>query len=231
MNTKINVMLVNEHKILGDLIRSSLTYFTNFNIESEYADGQEALDHALLTKPELMLTGIDLPGLDGIALAKKLMERLPETKILAVTHYPEVDRMIPFLAAGGRGYLCKFISDKDLISTVETVLNGDIALSKEGFQLAAKQYRRIAMDGANTGKIAQPERLSESIHALSAREKQVLQLYAHGYSNKEICQLLFLSTNTVETHKKRVRQKLQIKSKAELMQYAKKHGLLEDWEV
>jgi len=230
---KIKAMLVTEHKILGDLIRTSLTGYPELSIEAEYEDGKEAYNGALRLQPELVLTGIDLPSMDGILLTKKLLEFSPETKTFAVTHYPEKDKLLPFLEAGGRGYLSKYTSDKDLLTTVESVLKGDISLSKEGFQLVAEEYRRLKMASMSVGnpETIVPDSLPENwINSLSSREKQVLQLYAHGYSNKEICQILFLSTNTVETYKKRVKQKLQLTNKAELMQYAKRHGLLEDWE-
>ncbi|MGS0765389.1 response regulator [Syntrophomonas curvata] len=233
MIKKKRVILVNEHKILGDLLRASLVTDSELAVAGEYGSGKEALNGAVSLQPDLIITGIDLPDIDGVVFTKKIMEVLPDTKIIAVTHYPEKDCLLAFLAAGGRGYLNKYISDQDLLSTVKIVLNGDIALSQEGFQMAAKEYRRIAMVNVNSeqdGNVGQ--RLLPEIRTglLSDREKQVLQLYAHGYSSKEMCKILFLSTNTVETYKKRIKEKLRLSSKADILQYAIRHGLLEDWE-
>ncbi len=227
MIKKTKIILVNEHKILGDLLRASLVTDPKLSVVGEYGRAQEALDKAISLQPDLVITGMDLPDINGVAFTQKIMEVLPGVKIIAVTHFPEKDTLPAFLAAGGRGYLNKYISDKDLLSTVQTVLSGEIALSQEGFQLIAQNYRRLAMDRNSEYMDSEPK---IHINLLSDREKQVLQLYAHGYSSKEMCRILFLSTNTVETYKKRIKEKLQLFNKTDLLQYAIKHGFLEDWE-
>ncbi|KTE92421.1 hypothetical protein AT727_19745 [Desulfitobacterium hafniense] len=233
MKKGTKVMLVNEHKILGDLLRASLAHYPELLVVAEYGNGREALVGARTLEPELVLTGMDLPGMEGVTLTRNLVEAWPDIKIIAVTHYSEKEGLFPFLAAGGKGYLSRYLSDEDLITTVKIVLNGDIFLSEEGFQLVAKEFRRLSMRAANSENalffVREP--LSGiNLSLLSDREKQVLQLYVHGYSSKEMCQILFLSVNTVETYKKRIKEKLQLFNKTELMQYAIKQGLFEDWE-
>jgi len=234
MTEKTTVLLLNEHGLMRDMLRHFLEN-PDFTLSGEAGDGATALRLAMEHKPRLLLTGLSLPDMDALTLVRYLTERLPELAVIAVTHQSEESGLLPFFAAGGHGYLNRFINESDLTDAISTVLKGEIYASHSGTQLIMSTYRiqaMLAQSGKeNNSRMGTGTQGGVQVTMLSEREKQVLHLYVHGYSNKETAMLLCLSESTVITYKKRIKEKLGLNKRAELLQYAMTHNLFHACDV
>ena len=157
-----------------------------------------------------------MPRLNGLDALAELRRCVPQSRILVLTMHDDESYLRQVLAAGGAGYLLKQAADKELLSAIRTVYAGGTFLHSE--------HAHALLQPAPTADSRQDEALA----ALSDREREVLQLIALGYSNKEIAEQLILSVKTVETYKQRVMTKLNLSSRAALVRFALRHGLLDD---
>ncbi|MBP3701625.1 MAG: response regulator transcription factor [Lachnospiraceae bacterium] len=234
----MKVVLVSEHQLLQNLLHIALERRAGVEIVGEFLEGRSALKSlAELTEdrqPDLVILGLQLPDMDGVALTEQLRQQAPKVRVLAVTGQAESKQLIPFLLAGGHGYLSQYPSDEEFYCAIEDVSSGRIYLNPTGnavleetcHQLSA--LRDLVIHREVVKEETQP---SAYLHRhLSEREKQVLHLYVNGYSSSEIGGILYMSVNTVETHKKRIKEKLNLTRKADLTAYAKQNGLFEDWD-
>lgn len=230
----MDILLVNEHQLLLNLLHIALERKPGVRIAGEFLKGEDAL--AALEKgcPDLVILGMQLPDMDGVTLTEQILRRAGAVRILAVTDQKEERYLLPFLLAGGRGYMSRYLSDEEFYRAVEEVMAGKIYLSAAGnsfLDSVCQQLQELLalVSGKPAGKEGKkPGALP--CRELSDRERQILHLYVNGYSSSEIGSILYMSVNTVETYKKRVKEKLQMNRKADLTQYAREHGLLEDWD-
>lgn len=234
----MKVLLINEHQLLQNLLHIALERKTGIQIVGEYLEGKAALK-ALGElndddKPELVILGLKLPDMEGVVLTSLIHRMIPEARILAVTGQPEERYLIPFLLLGGSGYLSQYPSDEEFYEIVEDVMAGRIYLNPKGISVLEETCRQLSemkelvLSREVVKEENQPRILARK--QLSEREKQVLHLYVNGYKSSEIGGILFMSVNTVETHKKRIKEKLNLTRKADLMTYAKENDLFEDWD-
>lgn len=223
MGKPIQLFLVDDHKLLRDTLRIFLESMKKFEIVGESGNGAEAVEGILQTQPDLVLMDISLPDFNGVEATGLILEALPQTKVIAVTMHPEQMYLVKFLEAGGAGYIHKSAADRDLLKAIDQVLQGEIFLSADGVQVMAGQYRLKQPPPPATSKEISPE-------VLSTRERQVIVFLSRGYTCREIGEMLFLSTSTIETYKRRVNEKLQLNKKAELVEYTIRHKLFDDIE-
>ena len=238
----MRIVLISEQLLLQNMLRIALGRRNNVEIVGEYLEGKAALK-ALSEmedeqRPELVIQGLQLPDMDGVALTEQLRLLVPKTRILAVTGQSELQRLIPFLLSGGHGYLNQYSSDEEFHQAIEDVMSGRIYLNQMGTAALEDTCQRLSV---LRDRVISREVLPETIpgksdfyhfsgRQLSERERQVLHLYVNGYKSSEIGGILFMSVNTVETHKKRIKEKLGLTRKADLLTYAMEHGLFEDWD-
>ncbi|MBS3975232.1 MAG: response regulator transcription factor [Syntrophomonadaceae bacterium] len=222
MKKQVKLYLVDDHKLLRDTLRLYLESNGNIQVVGESGSGAEAVVEIIRLQPDLVLMDITLPDYDGVEATRRIIEALPATRIIAVTMHSEQLYLVKFLEAGGSGYIHKSAADRDLLVAIEQVMRGDIFLSKEGIRVMAGKYR------SNRSKADQEYEKDISPQILSSRERQVIVMLSRGYTCREIGEKLFLSTSTIETYKRRVNDKLQLNSKAELVEYAIKHKLFEE---
>lgn len=221
MGKPIQLFLVDDHKLLRDTLRIFLESMKKFEIVGESGNGAEAVEGILQAQPDLVLMDISLPDFDGVEATARILEALPQTKVIAVTMHPEQMYLVKFLEAGGAGYIHKSAADRDLLKAIDQVLQGEIFLSADGVQVMAGQYRLKQPPPPVASKEISPE-------VLSTRERQVIVFLSRGYTCREIGEMLFLSTSTIETYKRRVNEKLQLNKKAELVEYTIRHKLFDD---
>jgi len=253
----VRVYLVHEYALLRTALRSILAERAGFHIVGEAENAMRASLAIPFAQPDLVLTGLSFPDFDGTELTRRVLDGFPETKVIAVTARPERTHLLPFLQAGGLGYLNNFTTDEELLQAIDRVMGGDVWLSPDGVQLLASQYRlrvpaevdAIAVAAPQTratgapsaavwaapsasSPVPAPAVCADDVPAaiLSSRERQVLHLVAHGYSSPEIGAMLFLSDKTVDTYRRRIRDKLHLDRKAELLEYAIRNHIFEDWE-
>ena len=206
---KETLFLVDDHSIL----RTSLRLFLEqkgYQIVGEASDAAGAMQWIPAALPDVVLLDLTLPDMDGLQLAQKLMEKHSALRLVALTMHDESDYLLPFLQAGGIGYVNKSAAGDELVTAIETVMRDEIYVSRQGAQVLAKAQKRI--------ESKQPE--------LSERELEVLQYVARGFTCREIGEKLFLSVRTVETYRMRLMHKLKLKNRSDLVEYAAKNRIV-----
>jgi len=201
--------------VLRDTLRLLLEMNGEVEVVGEAADGRQAIDLAEQLKPDVVLMDTAMPGLNGIEATAQIRKRMPRTKILILSGYGHEDQVRNALRAGASGYVLKSSSSEELLLAIRTVNQSNTYLSQalaEGDRL--RSYL-LAAEGRG-GREA----------SLSAREREVLQLIAEGFTNRAIAERLFISVKTVEAHKEHIVQKLGVRGSAELIRYAIRKGLI-----
>lgn len=211
----IRVLIADDHTIVRSGVKLLLEAEPDIHVVGEALDGDQALALTEELQPDVILMDISMPGLDGLKATRQIKARWPDIHILILTMHRSDDYFFELLKAGASGYMLKAAETDELIHAVRVVANGDVYLYPTMAQLLVGDYLRM------TGEV-------DSGPILSSREKEILQLLAEGFSNKEIAEKLFLSPSTVYTHRGNLMSKLGLNSRHELIQYARKKGLILD---
>ncbi|HEY3210940.1 MAG TPA: response regulator transcription factor [Actinomycetota bacterium] len=207
------VLIVDDHRLFSEVIRSTLESM-GMEVLGAATTGSEGLDVARRERPDVVLVDIGLPDESGLAVGKKILEEMPETKLVAVTSLIDPRAVAEAVRLGFRGYVTKDTPVNQFVSSIRAVLDGNVIMPK---QLA---------------KAAAGDRSPEEQHAamlvkqLTDRERQVLQLLAEGSSGVQIAARLSISPNTVRTHVQSILTKLQVHSRLEAAAFAVRHGLI-----
>ena len=210
----IRILLVEDHTI----VRSSLGMLLESHgakIVGEAENGRDAISKALELRPDVILMDISLPDMDGIEATRQICKAWPDAKILALTMHSEDVYLVPFLEAGGAGYVRKSAADRDVFTAIKTMLAGETFIGAGGLEALLRQHK--PMSGGT-----QPP----GLEVLSERERFVLEKIVRGYTSREIGEELTISPHTVDTYRTRVMVKLGLASRHELVEYALKHHLL-----
>lgn len=207
---KTKIFLVDDHNILRTSLRLYMEQ-NGFEVVGEAGDGTETIKLVPEVAPDIVVIDLTLPDMDGIQLARCLLNQDPTRKLIALTMHEESEYLLPFFEVGGAGYVNKTAASDELLKAIRTVEQNGFYVSKAGMEVLTKMQR----------KKQRKEALS-----LSERELEVLQLVVRGYTCREIGEQLFLSTRTVETYRMRTMHKLGLKNRSELVEYAMKHDIL-----
>lgn len=205
MPDKITVLLVDDHGLVRRGFRRMLEDEADLEIVGEAGDGNEAVRLAAELRPAAIVMDCALPGMTGIAAARRILELNPQTAILMLSMHSEGTWVKQAMEAGARGYLLKNAMDLELATAIRRVSAGETVLDSQ-------LDRPAALKG-------------ERPRGLTARELEVLQLIVDGKSNKEIARMLDLSANTVAVHRANIMDALGIHKAAELVTYAIRNGL------
>jgi two-component system response regulator NreC len=184
-------------------------------IVGEAENGMDAISQALELHPDVILMDISLPDIDGIEATRQICNAWPDAKILALTMHSEDVYLVPFLEAGGAGYVRKSAADRDMITAIKTILAGETFIGVGGLEALLRQHKPSGAGAHTPG----PEILSE-------RERFVLEKTVRGYTSREIGEQLTISPHTVDTYRTRVMVKLGLANKHELVEYALKYHLI-----
>ncbi|MEK3936077.1 response regulator transcription factor [Sporosarcina sp. FSL W7-1349] len=213
----MKIIIADDHAV----VRSGFMHILNFQEDMEVvataADGLEAYDQVALHRPDVLLMDLSMPpGQSGLIATGRIKEEFPETKILILTMYDDEEYLFHVLKNGASGYVLKNSPDEELLAAIRTVHAGGIYIQPTMESPLVREFLEKDMDGVETD----PYRI------LSKREIEILPLVARGYGNKEIAEKLFISVKTVEAHKAKIMEKLQLKGRPELVEYALKKKLL-----
>lgn len=211
----IRVLIADDHTVLRDTLRLLLEMNGEVEVIGEAADGRQAIDMAEQLKPDVVLMDTAMPGLNGIEATAQIRKRLPKVKVLVLSGYGHEDQVRAALRAGASGYVLKSSSSEELLLAIRTVNQSNTYLSQA-----------LAEGDRLRGYLLAAEGRSGREASLSAREREVLQLIAEGYTNRAIAERLFISVKTVEAHKEHIVQKLGVRGSAELIRYAIRKGLI-----
>ena len=216
MGEKYRVVIVEDHAIIREGLRSLLSSGKEFDIVGEAEDGREAIRCIQNLKPDLVLTDLSMPRLDGMDMIETVKRQSPETKVIALTVHRGEEYVLATLKAGADGYVLKESTYTELMMAIRSVLKGKHYLSPEISGKLIEGY----IEGRKSVKI-------QSIReTLTKREREILKLIGEGYKNKEIADQLYISVNTVEKHRSNVMERLNVHSTAALVALAIEKGLV-----
>ena len=212
----IRIALADDHIVLRAGLRALLERERDFKVVGEAGDGRELLALVDETTPDVVITDIGMPRLNGAEATSQIVARHPQTRVVVLSMHSDEGYVLRALKAGARGYLVKESAETDLMTAIRTVHAGKAFFSPSVSALLVEDYVRQMR---NRG-------IEDSYQMLSTREREVLQLIAEGGSNKDIASLLGISVYTVETHRGNILQKLNLHSIPELILYAVRKGVI-----
>jgi DNA-binding NarL/FixJ family response regulator len=210
----VRILIADDHKILREGLKSLLEKQPEFAVVAEAQDGLSAITAAKKHKPDIAILDIGMPDLNGIEVTRRIRSEMAETRVIALSMHADRRFVMGILEAGANGYLLKDSAFAELITAVTAVAKGKMYLSPSIAETVVKNSLE-KLDRKDEG----------SSVLLSGREREVLQMIAEGKSTKEIALKLFVSTKTVETHRKQIMDKLNIRTVAGLTKYAIREGL------
>jgi two-component system response regulator NreC len=209
---RIRILLADDHAVVRQGFKMILSAQADMEIVGEAGNGREAIALAEELKPDLVVMDVAMPELNGIEATRRLASSTPHTRVLALSMHKDSVYVREMLRAGARGYLLKDSPAGDLVSAVRTVASGEGYLSPGVSNAVLDDYRR---------------HVTNPIDLLSSREREVLQMLAEGKTNKEIAVVLNLSVYTVDAHRGRIMEKLNLHSINELVRFAVRNGLVD----
>lgn len=213
--TALRILLADDHTVVRQGLRRVLEERPEWQVVAEAGDGREAVRLAEEFKPDVAVVDVAMPLLNGIETTRQITRRVPQTKVLVLSMYSDEAYVIQMLKAGATGYLLKDSADVDLLQAVQAVSQGKSFFSPAVARLMSDDYARQRGEDA-----------VDRYESLSGREREIFQLVAEGKTNKEIAGLLFISPSTVETHRSRIMEKLDLHSAAEIVLYAVRRGVI-----
>ncbi len=225
---KIRLMLVDDHEVVRVGLKTFLQTQEDFDVVAEASDGEEAINLAMTTHPDVILMDITMPGVDGLEATRRLRVLCPKCLILALTVHDDKQYFMQMLAAGASGYITKQAAGDDLIAAIHTISAGNVFLQPALARWLLEDYQRLSRQTPSQSSTTPEEETNVvGLDVLSMRERQVLELVAHGLNNQQIGQQLTLSPKTIARHRERIMHKLNMHSRTELVKFAIRTGLVQ----
>lgn len=209
---KIRVLLADDHAVVRRGFRLILDSQADLEVIGEVANGREAVAAAQELQPDVIVMDVTMPELNGIEATRRIAEIAPRARVLALSMHKDAVYVREILRAGAKGYLLKDSEEGDLIAAVRSVARGEGFLSPGVSDAVLTDYRK---------------HVTNALDLLTSREREVLQHIAEGKTNKEIATSLNLSVYTVEAHRGRLMEKLNLHSSGELVRFAVRNGLID----
>jgi DNA-binding NarL/FixJ family response regulator len=213
----IRILLADDHDVVRRGLRGLLEAQTGWQVVAEARTGREAVDLAEQLRPDVAVLDLSMPELNGLEATRRIRKALPGTEVLVFTMHQTEQLMREALLAGARGYLLKSDAAERLVAAVAALAGHRPYFSAQVSEVLLDAFVRST---ASSGEGA-------SSDALTAREREIVQLLAEGRGNKEVADALAISVKTVETHRAAIMRKLGIGSLAALVRYAIRNQLIE----
>lgn len=219
-NKKIRVVLVDDHAVVRQGLRMFIEMQPDMEITAEGCNGLEAVELATRLKPDVILLDLIMPLMDGVEATHKIVQKMPEARVLILTSFGEDDKVFPAIRAGAQGYLLKDIQPRDLVQAVRETYQGKAQLHPD----IARRLMK-AVSGEPPTRVLEPAPLIEELKGLTDREREVLEQIARGLTNREIAEKMVISEKTVKTHVSNLLDKLGLEDRTRAAIWALKHGL------
>ncbi len=212
---KVRVLLADDHHIFRDGLRTLIEKEAGMEVVAEAENGRKAVKLAEKLAPNVVIIDVSMPDMNGIEATRKIVAETPGIKVIALSMHSDRRFVLGMLEAGASGYLLKDCAFGELAVAIRQVMTGNTYLSPKIADVVVKGYLHKTSDDS-------PEKAG----LLTSREREILQLIAEGLSTKEIAAHVCLSIKTVETHRRNIMEKLDMRSVAELTKYAIREGLV-----
>jgi two-component system, NarL family, response regulator NreC len=209
---RIRILLADDHAVVRQGFKMILGAQSDMEIVGEAGNGREAVELAESLKPDIVVMDVAMPELNGIEATRRLSTSSPHTRVVALSMHKDNVYIREILRAGARGYLLKDSVAADVVNAIRAVARGESYLSPAVSNAVLDDYRK---------------HVTNPINLLSSREREVLQMLAEGKTNKEIAVVLNLSVYTVDAHRGRIMEKLNVHSINELVRFAVRNGLID----
>jgi two-component system, NarL family, response regulator NreC len=209
---RIRILLADDHAVVRQGFKLILSAQSDMEIVGEAGNGREAVELAESMKPDIVVMDVAMPELNGIEATRRLSTSSPHTRVVALSMHKDNVYVREILRAGARGYLLKDSVAADVVNAIRAVARGESYLSPAVSNAVLDDYRK---------------HVTNPIDLLSSREREVLQMLAEGKTNKEIAVVLNLSVYTVDAHRGRIMEKLNVHSINELVRFAVRNGLID----
>jgi two-component system, NarL family, response regulator NreC len=209
---RTRILLADDHAVVRQGFKMLLSAQGDMEIVGEASNGREAVELAEQLKPDIVVMDVAMPELNGIEATRRLAGSAPHTRVIALSMHKDSVYVREILRAGARGYLLKDSGAEDLVRAIRAVAGGESWLSPAVSNAVLDDYRR---------------HVTNPIDLLTSREREVLQMLAEGKTNKEIATVLNLSVYTVDAHRGRIMEKLNLHSINELVRFAVRNGLID----
>ncbi len=215
--TKLRIFLADDHAVLRDGLKALVNAQADMEVVGEADNGRTAWLKVKELLPDVVVMDVSMPELNGVQATEILKRECPQVKVLALTAYKDKAYLDQLLKVGALGYVLKMSAAQELIEALRMVAAGNVYVDQEMTEKIAEGYvRNQFLRGATRHR------------ELTSREEEVMRLIAKGYANKEIASKLDISVKTVESHKTNVMEKLELKSRTEIVRYAVRQGWLQD---
>lgn len=214
----IKIVLADDHTIVRKGIRSLLDEEPDIEVVGEAENGHEAVETVARLQPDVAILDIGMPSLNGLEATKLIKKAHPGTHVLILTMHDNEEYIAETLKAGASGYLIKKSAPRELINAIRVAFRGETYLSPSISTKVVNRFIRIS------SSVPLPDTPGDS--ALTPREREIIQLIAEGFSNKEIADKLFISAKTVKNHRSNLMEKLDLHNTAEITQYAIRKGIV-----
>lgn len=212
MPRKIRILLADDHSIVRQGFKMILAAQPDMEVVGEAANGRQAIEMAEQLRPDIVVMDVAMPELNGVEATRRLTALSPHSRVLALSMHKVSTYVREILRAGARGYLLKDSFDTDLLAAVRAIYRGEGYLSPSVSEAVLSDYRK---------------QVTDPVDLLTSREREILQMIAEGKTNKEIASLLNLSVYTVDAHRGRVMEKLNLHTTGELVRFAMRKGLID----
>lgn len=213
--TKIRVLVADDHTIVRQGLVGILKASPDMEVVAEAADGSEAVQMSLKTKPDVVVLDVSMPRLSGLEAARRIHESLPAARILVLTMHDDEEYILKMVRAGASGYLVKDGAASELLAGIRALKAGKTHFGPHAAKALEEAFARD-----------RPSEPADPYERLTDREREVFQLVVEGKTNAEIGEMLFISAKTVDNHRTRLMEKLGLHSAAEVIRYAARHKLL-----
>jgi DNA-binding NarL/FixJ family response regulator len=210
--TLIRVLIADDHPVVRRGMSALLSSLVGVEVVGEVEDGESALREVQLTRPDVVVMDIQMPGVDGVEATRRIRAAVPSTAVLVLTMFEDDETVIAAMRAGARGYLLKGAGQEEILTSLRAVVAGQLVM---GPDVAQRLIRRLD----------EPDRPEVPFPGLTSREREVLSLIAQGQNNAAIAANLGLAPKTVGNHISAIFAKLRVESRAEAIVRAREGGL------
>jgi DNA-binding NarL/FixJ family response regulator len=218
------VLIVDDHPLFRQGLAWVLRAEPDFEVAGEAASGEEALDRALALRPDVVVCDVQLPGANGVEVARRLKVHLPDVAVVLLSAFDDEDQLFEAARVGAAGFFLKDADPAPIIDGVRRAARGEIVLDERTIGRPAvasrvlREFQRMSGDERGIQPLLVP---------ISAREMEILELIAQGKSNKQIAQVLFLSDQTVKNHITSILRKLAVNDRTQAVVFALRQGWIQ----